>query len=68
MRRSRLNTLRKLDYRRRQEIRHLLDDRHPFCFYFARPMAHEDSTLDHVIPLAAAGLNDEPNFVVACRR
>ena len=68
MRRPRIQALRQRGYCRRQENQHRLVDEHPFCFYSARPITREDSTLDHVIPLAAGGLDDEPNFVVACRR
>ena len=65
---KRIQWIRWSGWRRRQLIRHRLVDEDPFCFYCARPMTRVDSTLDHVTPLAAGGLDAEPNFVVCCRR
>ena len=65
-----IRTIRRNEVRRkrRQAIRHRLVDRHPFCFYCAYKMTHDDSTLDHFIPLSAGGPDEESNFVLACRR
>jgi hypothetical protein len=62
-----IRMIRRNGWRRRKLIRHRLVDRHPFCFYCARPITRDDSTLDQVIPLVAGGADDESNFVVSCR-
>lgn len=41
---------------------------HPFCFYCGFELHVQNSTIDHVVPLASNGLDAPENLVLCCQR
>jgi hypothetical protein len=47
-------------------INGLVEREGPFCFYCQQPLEEHQSTIEHLIPKSAGGLNHMSNYALAC--